>query len=123
MKRFLIMLTITTALFAGCFSNHCKDKNRVKYPIPDRTFSKEELTKYNGKNGKPAYIAFNGVVYDVSKAGAWKSGKHKGGRAGEDISSKLPGAIHGTNVICKLRPVGRLEQPPAKIGGDKKDNK
>jgi predicted heme/steroid binding protein len=32
-----------------------------------KTFSKEELAKNNGKNGSPAFIAYNGKVYDVTK--------------------------------------------------------
>ena len=31
-----------------------------------RKFTKETLSNYNGKNGRPAYIAFNGTVYDVT---------------------------------------------------------
>ena len=31
-----------------------------------RKFTKETLSNYNGKNGRPAYIAFNGTVYDLS---------------------------------------------------------
>ena len=31
-----------------------------------RKFTKETLSNYNDKNGRPAYIAFNGTVYDVT---------------------------------------------------------
>ncbi len=31
-----------------------------------RKFTREELKKYDGKNGRPAYIAYKGKVYDVS---------------------------------------------------------
>lgn len=33
-----------------------------------KKFTVEELEEYNG-NGKPAYVAFNGKVYDVSQSG------------------------------------------------------
>ena len=33
-----------------------------------RTFTAEELAKYNGQNGQPAYVAIDGTVYDVSAA-------------------------------------------------------
>ena len=40
-----------------------------------KTFTKEELSKYDGQNGQPAYVAIEGVVYDVSGKEAWKGGR------------------------------------------------
>lgn len=31
-----------------------------------KTFTPNELAKYNGQNGQPAYVAYKGIVYDVS---------------------------------------------------------
>ncbi len=31
-----------------------------------REFTLEELAEYNGTGGRPAYVAVNGIVYDVS---------------------------------------------------------
>ncbi|WP_290068715.1 cytochrome b5 domain-containing protein, partial [Lactobacillus intestinalis] len=45
-------------------------------------FTLEELKKYNGKNGNPAYIAVNGKVYDVTNNPHWKNGEHHGYEAG-----------------------------------------
>ena len=36
-----------------------------------RAFTLEELAKYNGKDGNPAYVAVNGIVYDVTNNAAW----------------------------------------------------
>jgi len=36
-----------------------------------RTFTEAELSKYNGRNGNPAYVAVNGIVYDVTNIAAW----------------------------------------------------
>lgn len=36
-----------------------------------------ELETFNGENGQPAYIAVDGVVYDVSASKAW-AGPHQG---------------------------------------------
>lgn len=30
------------------------------------TFNQTELAKYNGQDGQPAYVAVDGVVYDVT---------------------------------------------------------
>ncbi len=36
-----------------------------------KTFTLEELKQFNGQNGQPAYVAVDGVVYDVSNVGPW----------------------------------------------------
>ena len=35
------------------------------------TFNQTELAKYNGQGGQPAYVAVDGVVYDVTGVAAW----------------------------------------------------
>lgn len=37
----------------------------------EKTFTTEELAAFNGQNGNPAYIAVDGVVYDVTKVSTW----------------------------------------------------
>ena len=45
--------------------------------IPDeKTFTKTQLAKFDGKNGNAAYVAYEGIVYDVSSK--WANGKHHG---------------------------------------------
>ncbi len=48
------------------------------------------------------------MVYDVSKVPAWKSGSHKSGSAGEDISGKITSAPHGKKVLARLPVSGYL---------------
>ncbi len=45
--------------------------------IQERSFTERELRQYDGSRGKPAYIAYEGVVYDVSASSLWRSGQHK----------------------------------------------
>lgn len=54
-----------------------------------KKFTKETLANYNGKNGRPAYIAFNGRVYDVTNNSHWLNGENKGIHAGCDVSLVL----------------------------------
>ena len=49
----------------------------------------EELAQYNGENGNPAYIAVDGVIYDVTDAGPWRGGKHNGFSAGNDLTEEI----------------------------------
>jgi predicted heme/steroid binding protein len=40
-------------------------------------FTKNELAQYNGKDGAPAFIAYEGKVYDVSHSFLWQDGRHQ----------------------------------------------
>ncbi len=75
-----------------------------------KMFSREELSKYNGKDGQAAYIAYNGKVYDVTKSFLWKDGKHQVFHsAGEDLTDALKDAPHGPEFIYRFPVVGVLK--------------
>lgn len=76
-----------------------------------RSFTKLELRKYNGKNGKPVYIAYKGKVYDVSSSFLWQNGTHQVlHSAGEDLTEKLKEAPHGEELLEKFPVVGYLRE-------------
>lgn len=53
-------------------------------------FNAETLAEFNGKDGKAAYVAYEGKVYDVSNIAAWKTGIHQGRyEAGKDYTEVL----------------------------------
>lgn len=41
-----------------------------------RGFTLEELAKFDGRNGKPCYVAVEGKVYDLSGSPLWLEGNH-----------------------------------------------
>lgn len=43
----------------------------------DRFFTERELQQFDGTRGKPIYIAYAGVVYDVTASSLWRGGQHK----------------------------------------------
>jgi cytochrome b involved in lipid metabolism len=52
-----------------------------------RVFTPEELSFYNGKNGNPAYVVVDGIVYDISASNYWKNGIHENlHQAGRDLT-------------------------------------
>jgi len=81
----------------------------------NRIFTLDELKKYDGKDGRPAYVAVDGIVYDVSASPHWKNGQHKGiHHAGADLTadfkSKAPGKIHIEGEVLERMPkVGILK--------------
>lgn len=74
-------------------------------------FTHEELKEYDGTGEKPAYVAVNGIVYDVSLAGAWGGATHFGLAAGEDLSAQF-NDCHDENaeVLASIPRVGILVQ-------------
>jgi predicted heme/steroid binding protein/uncharacterized membrane protein len=71
---------------------------------------KKDLQQYNGKGGKPAYIAYKGQIYDVSESEQWKNGVHMNNhKAGEDLTDSLSIAPHREEVIERFEKVGILE--------------
>jgi predicted heme/steroid binding protein len=75
-----------------------------------RTFTLEELSQYNGKDGQPAYVAVDGVVYDVTNVEAWKDGEHKQGlTAGNELTEEITNqSPHGKKVLEGLPIVGEF---------------
>jgi len=71
--------------------------------------TKQELEENNGKNGKPAYIAYQGKVYDVSESSFWMDGDHLGmHQAGKDLTGELEMAPHKEENLPKVKLVGDL---------------
>jgi len=82
-------------------------------PLPtqpnQRTFTIEELANYDGKNGKPAYVAVKSIVYDVTNNRAWAAATHFALTAGKDYTKEFATCHAGQQSILTTLPVvGRL---------------
>ncbi|HOQ20387.1 MAG: cytochrome b5 domain-containing protein [Methanothermobacter sp.] len=74
-------------------------------------FTLEDLKKFNGKDGAPAYVGCNGKVYDVSGSFLWKDGEHQvTHRAGRDLSDEIRKAPHGIELLEKFPIIGVLKR-------------
>ncbi len=71
----------------------------------------EELAQYNGQDGMPAYVAIDGVIYDMSAIVPWAGGKHNGHIAGADLTEDLKTrSPHGVRVLELLPKVGTIKE-------------
>lgn len=68
----------------------------------------EELKQYDGQNGNPAYVAVDGIIYDVTTFAKWAGGKHNGHFAGNDLSNVIDTAPHGRSKLKILPVVGKI---------------
>ena len=81
----------------------------MKFLTEERKITQNDLAENNGKNGKPAYIAHNGKVYDVSDSVFWLDGDHMGAHeAGKDLTSEIELAPHREEVLQRMKFVGVL---------------
>jgi predicted heme/steroid binding protein/uncharacterized membrane protein len=75
-----------------------------------RGFTAQDLSYYDGSNGRPAYVVVDGIVYDLSKSEYWKGGIHENMHwAGNDLTAELLSAPHGREVLRHMPRVGILQ--------------
>ncbi|MDF2538657.1 MAG: heme/steroid binding protein [Herbinix sp.] len=75
----------------------------------NREFTLEELSYYDGSDGKPAYVAVNGDVYDLSMIAAWAGGSHFGLTAGNDYTAEFTGCHQGSEErLNNIPKIGRV---------------
>jgi predicted heme/steroid binding protein len=81
--------------------------------IPDRIISILELRRNTGERGARKFIAYNGIVYDVTNCPKWRNDMHENLHfPGQDLSTELAEAPHAENVFAHpcVKIVGKLEE-------------
>jgi NAD(P)H-flavin reductase/predicted heme/steroid binding protein len=73
-----------------------------------KVFSKEELALHNGRNSSTIYVAYKGLVYDVTTSELFKGGKHYFHDTGIDLTVEMDAAPHLDDVMKKFPVVGSL---------------
>lgn len=82
---------------------------------------RDDLKEKDGRDGKKAYIAYKGKVYDVTGSAKWSGGVHMARHtAGRDLSDTLKMAPHGEEMLERVSSVGHLEDSGPVPGADRK---
>lgn len=71
-------------------------------------YSKQELALHNGQDKEQTWVAYKGIIYDVTRSNLWRQGKHYEHWAGQDLTDELPDAPHTERVFERLEVVGKL---------------
>jgi predicted heme/steroid binding protein len=104
MKKSLLLVFILILMLVVACTNSTNNDN-----IVEKTFTIDELSTYNGKDGNPAYIAVEGIVYDVTNVSQWKNGMHNGFEAGKDLTEEIKTiSPHGVSKLKGVPVVGKL---------------
>jgi predicted heme/steroid binding protein len=74
-----------------------------------RDLTREELDQFDGRDGRPAYIGYEGVIYDVTRGDSWPGGLHMGRhQSGQDLTRDLALAPHNDERVREMPVVGAL---------------
>ena len=74
-----------------------------------KSYTKQQLALRNGQDRPEIWVAYDGIIYDVTRSRLWKNGKHYEHWAGQDLTEELSGAPHNANVFLKFEAIGKLE--------------
>lgn len=100
-----IFMVITAFVVTFFLGPKMKKKIKTTPALKDKLTLKE-LEAFDGKEGRPAYIAYKGKVYDVTDSKLWKNGVHMGRHnAGVDLTDVLKLAPHKEDVIARFNEV------------------
>jgi predicted heme/steroid binding protein/uncharacterized membrane protein len=127
--RFGILLTVKISLFLIMLSSAFivtifigpKMRQRLKSPVAvclSREITPEQLLAFDGKEGRPAYIAYKGIIYDITNSRLWKNGQHMmKHHAGTDLTETIKTAPHDEDKVLAMTQAGML------IASDRKPDK
>lgn len=71
-------------------------------------YSKQQLALRNGQDKPEIWVAYQGIIYDVTESRLWRNGKHYEHWAGQDLSDEIKDAPHTQSVFQKFKKVGIL---------------
>lgn len=109
-KISLFIVMLSSALIVTIFIGPKLRKQKSLVPAMDNgTCNLDGLSQFDGKDGRPAYVAYKGSIYDVTKSRLWKNGSHVTKHAaGNDLTDILKTAPHGEDKILAMSQVGKL---------------
>jgi len=112
-KISLYMVMVLSALFVvTVIGPRLKAKRKESPVLADAAggrLTPEELSAYDGKEGNPAWFAFEGKIYAATGSSLWKQGLHMGRHnAGSDLTEALKLAPHGEEKLSSIPVVGEL---------------
>lgn len=86
-------------------NSNTSNSNSSSITTTEKTFTLSELSKYNGQNSNPAYVAVDGSVYDLTSV--FKNGSHFSHYAGQELTNPFY-SYHAKSALAKYPVMGQL---------------
>lgn len=108
-KIVLYLVMVSTAVIVTFIVGPRLKKRQKTTDLGKKDMTTDELAAYDGKEGRPAYFALDGRIYEATGSPLWKEGSHVGRHlAGFDLSEALNQAPHGKEKVDPMPAVGIL---------------
>ncbi|HSB33216.1 MAG TPA: CopD family protein, partial [Nitrospirota bacterium] len=109
-KIFLFLIMLASAVIVTVYIGPKLRKQKSLGPgMENGVCTPDGLCQFDGKDGRPAYFAYKGIIYDVTKSRLWKNGSHLSKHAaGNDLTELLATAPHGEEKVLAMQQVGKL---------------
>jgi predicted heme/steroid binding protein len=86
------------------------DQDQLKYTMPELSqYTKSQLALRNGQDKPEIWVAYNGIIYDVTESRLWRKGQHYEHWAGQDLTPELADAPHTHEVFARFKAIGQLK--------------
>ena len=72
-------------------------------------YTRAQLALRNGQDKPEVWVAYKGMIYNVTSSRLWRNGKHYEHWAGQDLTDELADAPHTEFVFDKFSVIGRLK--------------
>ena len=106
---FFTMVTIGITAITVVHRRMGKEAKAIGAPPDTEEITLANISYFDGTGGKPAYVIYEGKVYNVTDSTKWQGGRHFGKHAaGKDLTDALEGAPHGVEVFEKVKHVGEI---------------
>jgi predicted heme/steroid binding protein len=73
-----------------------------------KVYTKNQLALRNGQDKDEIWVAYKGIIYEVTHSRLWRNGKHYEHWAGQDLTEELADAPHNEQVFEKFKVIGTL---------------
>lgn len=71
-------------------------------------YTRSQLALRNGQDREEVWVAYKGLIYDVTESRLWRNGKHYEHWAGQDLTHELEDAPHTEAVFERVKAIGKL---------------
>jgi predicted heme/steroid binding protein len=77
-------------------------------PIDLPSYTRSQLALRNGQDRPEIWIAYKGIIYEVTDSRLWRNGRHYEHWAGQDLTEELDMAPHSEKVFERMKAIGVL---------------